>query len=80
MQGEAAQIVDDRVAGVAAALEADDDIGRSCQGIGDLALAFISPGGADDGGDGHGEFSSKQVTDLLPAPTSGASIHKTKSL
>ena len=54
MQGETAKIVDDRVAGVAAALEADDDISGSCQGIRDLAFALISPGGADDGGDGHG--------------------------
>ena len=39
---------DQRVAGVVAALEADDDIGVVGEQIDDLALALVAPLGADD--------------------------------
>jgi hypothetical protein len=58
MQGEAAEVIDDRVSCIAAALEADNDICRCGEGIGDLALALISPSGTDDGGNWHMEAPS----------------------
>ena len=48
VQRKAAIIVDDGVACVGTALEADDNIGVLRQHIGDLALAFVAPVGADD--------------------------------
>ena len=48
MQGEAALIVDDGVAGVGAALIADDHVGGLRQHISDLALALVAPVGAYD--------------------------------
>ena len=48
VQGEFAVLVLDGVAGVAAALKTDDDIGVLRQHIGDLAFAFVAPVGADD--------------------------------
>ena len=44
---------DDRVAGVVAALVADDDIGVRGQEVGDLAFAFVTPLEADEGYAGH---------------------------
>ena len=41
-------VADDRVAGVVAALEADDDVGVLGEQVDDLALALIAPLGADD--------------------------------
>ncbi len=41
-------VPDDRVAGVVAALEADDRVGLLGEQVGDLALALIAPLGADD--------------------------------
>ena len=40
---------DKRVAGIVAALEADDHVGAARQPVDDLALAFVAPLGADDG-------------------------------
>ena len=48
VQGEAAIIIDDGVPRIGAALEADDDVGRLRQQIGDFPLAFVAPVGADD--------------------------------
>ena len=48
MQGETALIVDDGVAGVGAALIADDHVGGLRQHIRDLALALVAPVGAYD--------------------------------
>ena len=48
VQRKAAIIVDDGVARVGSALKADDNIGLLGQHIGDLALAFVAPVGADD--------------------------------
>ena len=44
---------DERVAGVVAALKADDDIGLNRQPVDDLALTLIAPLGADDDDIGH---------------------------
>ena len=41
-------VADDRVAGVVAALEADDRVRPLGEQVGDLALAFVAPLGADD--------------------------------
>jgi hypothetical protein len=38
----------DRVAGVVAALEADDELGPLGEQIGHLSLPFVAPLGADD--------------------------------
>src|SRR5439155_10060218 len=46
-------VADDRVAGVVAALEADDDVGPLGQQVGELALALVAPLGADDDYSGH---------------------------
>ena len=43
----------DRVAGVVAALEADDDLGALGEQVDDLALALIAPLGADDADSRH---------------------------
>ena len=43
VQGEAAIIVDDGVAGIGAALEADHDVGMFRQQVCDLTLAFVAP-------------------------------------
>ena len=43
----------ERVAGVVAALEAHDDVGRDRQPIDDLAFAFVAPLGADHDDIGH---------------------------
>ena len=40
---------DQRVAGIVAALEADDHVGAAREPVDDLALAFVAPLGADDG-------------------------------
>ena len=47
---------DERVAGVVAALEADDHVGAARQPVDDLALAFVAPLGADDGDVSHVAF------------------------
>jgi hypothetical protein len=44
------------MAGVGAALEADDDVGFRRKDIDDLAFSFIAPLGADQNGVGHGVF------------------------
>ena len=41
-------VADDRVAGVVAALVADDDVGPLGEQVGDLSLALVAPLGADD--------------------------------
>ena len=48
VEGEAAIIIDDGVAGVGTALEACHDVGMFRQHIRDLPLAFIAPVGAYD--------------------------------
>ena len=48
MQSKATVIGDDRVAGVAAALETNNDIGIFRQNIGDFAFSFVAPAGADN--------------------------------
>ncbi len=45
---------DERVAGIVAALEADDDVGLLRQPVDDLAFSFVAPLGADDNNIGHG--------------------------
>ena len=40
---------DQRVAGIVAALEADDDVGAAGQPVDDLALALVAPLAADHG-------------------------------
>ena len=50
---ERAVLVDDRVTGVVAALESDDDIRLLRQEVGDLAFALVAPLSADDGGYRH---------------------------
>ncbi len=52
-------LVDHGVAGVVAALKADDHIGILGQIVDDAAFAFIAPLGADDCGNGH---------DFIPVP------------
>ena len=47
MELELLAVADDRVAGVVAALEADDHVGLLGEQVGDLALALIAPLGAD---------------------------------
>ena len=47
MELELLAVAHDRVAGVVAALEADDDVGPLGEQVGDLALAFVAPLGAD---------------------------------
>ena len=59
VQGEPPEVVDDGVTGVAAALKAGHHAGAGGQGVGDLALALVAPGGADHGGDGHGSSSGE---------------------
>ena len=46
-------VADDRVAGVVAALEADDRVGALGEQIDDLPLAFVAPLGADDADSRH---------------------------
>lgn len=46
MQSKATVIGDDRVAGVAAALETNNDIGIFRQNIGDFAFSFVAPAGS----------------------------------
>ena len=46
---------DDGVAGVVAALRADDDIGFVREEIDDFSFAFVAPLGSDDDGIWHGE-------------------------
>ena len=41
------------MAGVVAALEADDHVGAAREPVDDLALAFVAPLGADDGDVAH---------------------------
>ena len=48
MQGKAPVIVDNGVAGIAAALKADDHIRLCGQHVRDLALALVAPVGAYD--------------------------------
>ena len=48
MQRKFAVIVDNRMAGVAAALKTDDHIRVCRQDVGDFALALVAPVGADD--------------------------------
>ena len=50
---ELAALVDDRVAGVVAALESDDEVRLLREEVGDLSLAFVAPLRADDRGDRH---------------------------
>ena len=53
MQLERAVLVDHGVAGVVAALEADDHVRLLRQEVRDLALALVTPLGPDDGGHWH---------------------------
>ena len=53
MELELAAIVDDRMPGVVAALEPDDQVRVLCQDVGDLSLTLVAPLRADDGRDGH---------------------------
>src|SRR5688572_8165801 len=53
MELEGAVLVDDGVAGVVAALEADDHVRLLRQEVRDLALALVAPLGPDDGGHWH---------------------------
>jgi hypothetical protein len=46
-------VANDRVPGVVAALEADDEVGVLGEEVGDLALALVAPLGADDDDAGH---------------------------
>ena len=46
MQGERAHVVDDGVAGVVAALKADDHFGVLSEAVDNLALTFVAPLGA----------------------------------
>ena len=48
MQLPCLAVAHDRVAGVVAALEADDDVRPLGEQVGDLALAFVAPLGADE--------------------------------
>ena len=48
MESKPAPIIDNGMAGVGAALEADDHVGGLRQHIRDLALAFVAPVGAYD--------------------------------
>ncbi len=50
---EGAVLVDDGVAGVAAALESDDEVGLLRQIVGDLAFAFVAPLRTDHRGHWH---------------------------
>ena len=66
---------DERVAGVVAALEADDAIGALRQPVDDLALALVAPLRADDHDVGHvsGSFSRRGAgTRTAPGRTPGA--------
>ena len=54
----------DRVAGVVAALGADDDIGLLGEDVDDLAFAFIAPLGADENGV-HGKLRWRARTESL---------------
>ena len=54
LQGEALAVDHDGVPGVVAALVADDHRHLLGQEVGELALALVSPLGADDDGGGHG--------------------------
>ncbi len=47
-------VADDRVAGVVAALEADDHVGPLGEEVGDLSLPLVPPLGPDDDDAGHG--------------------------
>ena len=47
---------DQRVAGVMAALEADDHVGAAGEPVDDLALALVAPLRADDGDVAHAKF------------------------
>jgi hypothetical protein len=48
VEGEFTHVVDDGVAGVVPAGEADDIVGPFCEGIDDFPFAFVAPLGADD--------------------------------
>ena len=60
-------VADDRVAGVVAALEADDQIGVLGEQIGDLALALVAPLGADDDDPRHFAVQSTREAPYPPA-------------
>ena len=55
------------VAGIVAALEADDHVGPAREPVDDLALAFVAPLGADDGYIGHFEIPCLEGARLLGA-------------
>ena len=59
VKGELAAFIDDRVSGVAATLKTHDEISLGSQDIRDLALAFVSPVGTDNGGNWHRSTSSR---------------------
>ena len=62
MQRELLVAMDYRMAGVVAALLANDVIEIARDEIGDFALAFIAPLGADEHGAGHGtSFPQKKM-------------------
>ena len=54
---------DQRVAGIVAALEADDDVGLLRQPIDDLALALVAPLGADHDNICHEELSPTEAAE-----------------
>ena len=60
-------IDDQRMAGIVAALEADDDIGPLRQPVDDLALAFVAPLRADDHHIGHSNFPDCGPHEAKPA-------------
>jgi hypothetical protein len=54
---------DKSMAGVVAALEADDDVGLVGEEVDDLAFAFVAPLGADDCDVGHDRIPSLMTED-----------------
>ena len=56
---------DQRVAGIVAALEADDDVGLLGQPVDDLAFAFVAPLGADHDNIRHEDLSPGQADETV---------------
>ena len=66
MELELLAFADDRVAGVVAALEADDHLGALGEQVGDLALPLVAPLGPDYDYSWHGEGDCAWYQATLP--------------
>src|SRR6266849_6319387 len=65
MDGEAALLVDHRVARIRATMPADDEVRITREQVDNFALAFVAPMTSDNRGYGHGTYFTSQAAHIV---------------